>query len=109
MTKNKDNAQGGTDIEQKTVKIVRRHSDDPLVYYANDSIVTHSKWDVQLNFGQLLVPFISNIAEAPDDYEIPQELVVMMSLKHAKAFSRALVEHLDKVAKEEEIETSETD
>jgi hypothetical protein len=76
----------------KSVPIVRERDPNVTVYYCNDSLVQHTQWEVQLNFGRVLAPIKKDIEEI----RIRQDLVVCMTLEHAEAFLQALSSHLQK-------------
>lgn len=92
---------GTKEQPQKKVVLLRAHTEKTSVYYANDTVVSHTKWDVQLNFGQFLMPPFGSVDQAPDQITIPQDLVIILSKTHARAFCDALVAHLKKVDAED--------
>lgn len=79
---------------QRQVPIIRERNPDATVYYSNDSLIQHTNWEVQLSFGRVLAPISAN-AEI-SEVKIALDVVVIMSLKHAEAFAKALTEHIEK-------------
>jgi hypothetical protein len=82
--------------KEQIVKLVRQRTDQPIVYYSNDVTVNHTKWDVQMHFGQLITPEDPDRAVEEGRVVIRQGVTVVMSREHAEAFRNALTQHLAK-------------
>ena len=86
---------------EKTIReipIRREQTDRTAVFYANDSWVGQTKWDLQVSFGRLpAFPPMKTADEMPGQVVIQADATVIMTYEHAKAFIKTLAKQLDKM------------
>ena len=81
------------------IPLIRTRAEAPLVYYANDATVGHTKWEIQLSFGQLINPPF-NPKQPPEHLSISHDVVVLITMDHARALAKTLSAHLEALEEE---------
>src|SRR5712664_24421 len=80
--------------DQKIIPIVRQRTDKTFVFYANDSWIGSTRWEMQINFGRILS--VPPGAEMPDQLIVEAGATIIMTLEHAEAFQKALTSQIEK-------------